>query len=251
MAEEKAREKHQLRIEDCLCSIRIPVDHYEILFSVEEGEKRLQWLDAWEADERVKVILLMNEPGAYSEATYRLYHDDLVKKMAVSRKAKDSTANRLKRAREMHILQRFILKRIKSSKIYIDCLRGEVVSPFIGASLAADMRFASEDTRLVFSHLRKGPYVDGGLPFFLERFVGHSKALQILLGRDEMGAEEAQSLGLIDRIFPEKGFEQACIEEARKLCTYDAEDLCIMKRLFYHFSDELERIFHLEASLVE
>jgi len=195
--------------------------------------------------------MLMNEPGAYSENTYRRYHDDLLKKISENRKGGDETAHRQKRAREMHLLQRFILKRIMSSKLYIDCLQGEVISPFIGASLAADMRFATEDTRFLFSHLRKGPYVDGGLPFFLQRYVGHAKALQILLGREEMNAKEARSLGLIDRIFPVEGFEEACIEEALKLCSYDAGDLSIMKRLFYHFSDEVERIFRLEATLAE
>jgi hypothetical protein len=64
--------------------------------------------------------------------------------------------------------------------------------------------------------------------------------LQILLRRDDMGAEAVRSLGLICRIFPVNGFEQSCNEEAWKLCIYDAEDLRIMKRLFYHFSDELE-----------
>jgi enoyl-CoA hydratase/carnithine racemase len=251
MAGTKAPEEHPVQVEDCLCIIRIPVDHYEILASVEEGERRLQLLDAREADERVKIILLMNEPGAYGENTYRRYHDDLLRKISENRKGGEETAARQKRAREMHLLQRFTLKRIQSSKLYIDCLQGEVISPFIGASLAADMRFATRDTRFVFSHLRSGPYVDGGLPYFLQRYVGHARALQILLGREEMNAEEARSLGLIDRLFPVEGFEEACIEEASKLCSYDAGDLAIMKRLFYHFSDEVERIFHLESTLAE
>jgi enoyl-CoA hydratase/carnithine racemase len=251
MAGTKASGEHTAQVEDCLFIIRIPVDHYEILSSVEEGERRLHWLDAREADERVKVILLMNEPGAYGESTYRRYHDDMLKKISENRKGRDGTADHQKGVREMHLLQRFILKRIKSSKLYIDCLQGEVISPFIGASLAADMRFATEETRFVFSHLRKGPYVDGGLPFFLQRYVGHSRALQILLSRGEMDSEEAKSLGLVDRILPVHGFEEACIQAARKLCTYEAEDLAIMKRMFYHFSDELERVFMLESSMVE
>jgi enoyl-CoA hydratase/carnithine racemase len=255
MTNTKIRGRHeetQVRFDECVSTIYIPADHYRILNSVEEGEKWLRWLDDIETDDKIKVILFMNEPGAYSEENYQRYHAGLMNNKARGiGKAEGGTANRMKRTREMHLLQRIILKLMRSGKLYIDCLRGEVISPFIGASLAADMRFAAEDVRLVFSHLRKGPYIDGGLPFFLQRYVGHAKALQIMLGRGEMSAEEAQSLGLIDRILPAGDFEQACIDGARRLCTYDAEDLRIMKRLFYHFSDELERIFHLEATLVE
>jgi enoyl-CoA hydratase/carnithine racemase len=254
MATSEARlvnQNNDVPLEHCLHLIRIPINHYNILTNIRKGEKLLNRLDDIEEDDRVRVILFINEPGAYSEENYRQYHD---KKMTQSMKDLNDepiSITRLIRAREMHILQRYITRRMQSNKLHIDCLQGEIISPFIGGSLAADLRFASEDARLVFSHTKNGPYVDGGLPFFLQRYVGHSKALQIMLNRQEMDVEEAYSLRLVDRIFPADNFKQSCVEEARKLCSHDAEDLHIMKQLFYHFSDELNRIFSLETSLIE
>jgi enoyl-CoA hydratase/carnithine racemase len=244
-------QNNNVPLEHCLHLIRIPINHYNILTNIGKGEKLLNRLDDIEGDDYIKVILFINEPGAYSEENYRRYHDKKVTQSMKDLNNEPNSIARFVRAREMHILQRYITRRMQSNKLHIDCLQGEIISPFIGGSLAADLRFASKDTRLVFSHTRNGPYVDGGLPFFLQRYVGHSKAFQIMLNRQELDVEEAHSLGLVDRIFPADNFEQSCIDEARKLCTHDAEDLHIMKQLFYHFSDELNRIFRLETSLIE
>jgi len=125
---------------------------------------------AWKALGRegcFPAIILLNEKGVYSESFYRKFQRAIEEEIAGIQDIDEEIRSHTRRARELHLLQRFILQRVKSPKIYIDCLHGEVITPWIGANLASDLRFVSEDTRLVFSHLRRGNYIGGGLPFFL------------------------------------------------------------------------------------
>lgn len=103
----------------------------------------------------------------------------------------------------------------------------------------------------MFSHLRRRNYIGGGLPFFLQRHIGSSKAFQILLERKEINADEALRLGLVNKILPSDDFETECEKEANKLCDADVHSLEIMKHMFSPSIDKLERVFRKESALVD
>jgi enoyl-CoA hydratase/carnithine racemase len=241
----------QAYLDDCVYLVRLTTDIYEILDSVKESERRMRWLEVREKNENIKAIILLNEKGVYSESFYRKYQNAVSEEISRVQDIDEEMRSHTRRTRELHLLQRFILHRVRSSKIYIDCLQGEIITPWIGASLASDLRFISEDTRFVFSHLRRGKYIGGGLPFFLQRHTGASKAFQILLEKDEINSEEALRLGLVNKILPADDFETACVREAKKLCNADVHSLEIMKHMFSPSVDELERIFREETAIVE
>jgi enoyl-CoA hydratase/carnithine racemase len=243
--------RRQAYLTGCVYLVKLTSDIYDVLGSVKESERRMRWLDIREKNENIKAIMLMNERSAYSESLYRKYRRDGAKNTSDTPDIDEEMRSRVRRTRELHLLQRFILQRVKSPKIYIDCLQGEVITPWIGASLASDLRFVSEDARLVFTHLRRGNYIGGGLPFFLQRHTGASRAYQILLEKDEIDAAEALRLGLVNKILPADDFETACVKEANKLCDAEVHSLEIMKHMFSPSVEELERVFREETALVE
>ena len=243
--------RRQALLDGCVYLVRLTNDIYEVLDSVKESELRMRWLEIREKNENVKAIILLNEKGVYSESFYREFQKAVSEEISGVQDIDEAMRSRTRRIRELHLLQRFIIQRVRSPKVYIDCLQGEVITPWIGASLASDLRFVSEDTRFVFSHLRRGEYIGGGLPFFLQRHTGASRAYQILLEKDEIDAAEALRLGLVNKILPADDFETACVREAKKLCLADVHSMEIMKHMFSPSVGELERVFREETALVE
>jgi enoyl-CoA hydratase/carnithine racemase len=126
-------------------------------------------------------------------------------------------------------------------------LCGEVVTPFMGASLTADMRFCSENMYFSLSHMKYGLHASGALPFFIPKYVGQSKAAEILYKGGIIGAKEAAKLDLINDIFPVKDFENKCIIEAKKLCKINSSVLQSTRYLLNHYSEDLNKYLELES----
>ena len=157
---------------------------------------------------------------------------------------------RIMRARQMNTFRNFIMQMVDYRKLYIVGLQGCVVTPFIGTSLAADFRLATNDMKFSLAHIKYKLHPSGALPFFLERYVGHGKATEILLTGGEISAQEAYNLGMVNEILPKEDFENKCIEKAKKLCVLGPTCLRITKKLTYNFRDELERYFDIESKIV-
>ena len=79
------------------------------------------------------------------------------------------------------MIDRIILRLIELKKITYIGLQGEVVTPFFGASLSFDFRFASRDMCFSLAHSQYGLHASGALPFFLPRFLQYSQAIEIIL----------------------------------------------------------------------
>ena len=143
-----------------------------------------------------------------------------------------------------------ILKISDYKKIVIFALNGCIVTPFFGASLAADFRFASEESGYCLAHFKYGLHPSGGLPFFLPRFVGQSKATEILFGGKNITAKDAFKLNIINKIFPVEDFENKCLEEATVLSKIDNSVVRLTKRLISSYHEELEKYFNIEGKMI-
>ena len=96
-------------------------------------------------------------------------------------------------------------------------LNGEIVTPFFGASLAADIRIAADNVKFLLSHIKMNIHPSGALPYFLTKHIGQGKASNILFGKEKLSVDEALELGLISAILPKSNFEESVIEEVFKL----------------------------------
>ncbi len=66
--------------------------------------------------------------------------------------------------------------------------------------LAADIRVASSDVRLAMIEIKRGIYPVGGATIRLHREIGWGNAMRYLLTGDELRADEAYRLGLIQKV---------------------------------------------------
>jgi 2-(1,2-epoxy-1,2-dihydrophenyl)acetyl-CoA isomerase len=143
-----------------------------------------------------------------------------------------------------------ITQLVEFKKISVMGHMQNVVTPFFGAGLAADFRFASDDMSYSLSHLKYGVHPGGALPFFLPQYVGRNKATEILLRGDKISAQEAKEMGLITEIFPAVDFEKRCLEEIHELCKLDQRVIYTTKLLLNYTRHQLQDYFDVESALL-
>ena len=84
-------------------------------------------------------------------------------------------------------------------------------------ALAADLRFMSGRGALGERFVGIGLMSDGGGTFFLPRIVGAGRAMELLYTGRMVGPEEAERIGLVNRVLPTDGFFEAAHAIAAEL----------------------------------
>ncbi len=110
-----------------------------------------------------------------------------------------------------------------------------VNGPAIGAgcdmATMCDVRIASDRARFAESFLRVGLISGDGGAWFLPRVVGYSKAMEMALTCDEVGAEEAQRIGLVSRVVAPDALLPAALDLARRIAAQPRRATRLTKRL--------------------
>lgn len=224
---------------------------FESFSNLDMGNLLQSFLDWIEQDKVVKSILILNEPHAYSEKGYSSFLNQILQRDENNNyTGKVIPEMRVLRARQMNAFRNFILKIINFSKIVVFGLRGEIVTPFIGTVLAGDFRYATEDTVFSMAHLKYNVHPVGAAPFFLGRFVGHAKALELLFGNRLISADEALKLGLVNEIISEKEFETKCKDKADYFASFNSRMIELTKSLTFNIKKDLDLYFTEESHLV-
>ena len=86
-------------------------------------------------------------------------------------------------------------------KPVIASLNGTAAGAGAVIALAADLRIAAEEARIAFLFVRVGlSGADMGAAYLLPRYVGLSKATELLYTGDFLSAQEAERIGLFNRV---------------------------------------------------
>jgi enoyl-CoA hydratase/carnithine racemase len=97
--------------------------------------------------------------------------------------------------------------------------------------LATDIRFASENAILGQFEVGVGAVPGGGPMARLGRLVGRGRALEILLGGDDIPAALAAEYGYVNRVVPDTDIEGFVDAFARRIATFDKVALAGIKKL--------------------
>jgi enoyl-CoA hydratase len=101
-------------------------------------------------------------------------------------------------------------------KPVIAAINGYALGGGLELALAADFRFAAEDSRLGLPEIRLGIIPGAGGTQRLPRLVGLARARELVYSGRHVGAEEALSIGLVDRVLPPADVYATALAEAAR-----------------------------------
>jgi enoyl-CoA hydratase/carnithine racemase len=132
----------------------------------------------------------------------------------------------------MHPVPDFMVRFARLAPVTIVSIRGRATGIGSELALAADMRFASRE-KAVLSQWEVGAgFAPGGGPMArLPRLVGRGRAMEILIGSDDIDGELAEKYGYVNRALPDAeldgfvdalatriaGFDRTAVVETKKL----------------------------------
>ncbi|MCG8691842.1 MAG: enoyl-CoA hydratase [Minwuiales bacterium] len=91
-------------------------------------------------------------------------------------------------------------------KPIIAAINGPCAGIGLVLTLYADMRFASDAAMFTTAFSRRGLVAEHGISWMLPQLVGAANALDLLLSARKVSAEEAQQMGLVNKVFPAATF---------------------------------------------
>jgi enoyl-CoA hydratase/carnithine racemase len=116
--------------------------------------------------------------------------------------------------------------------VSIALIRGRATGNGSELTLACDMSFASrEKTRLSQWEVGVGMVAGGGPTARLPRLIGRNRAMEVLMGSDDIGGDLAQAYGYVNRSLPDaelNGFVDAL---ATRIASFDKWAISNTKRL--------------------
>lgn len=120
----------------------------------------------------------------------------------------------------------------RASVVSIASIRGRATGVGSELALACDMRFASRE-KAVLSQWEVGAgLVPGGGPLArLPRLIGRGRALEVVLGADDIGGDLAQLYGYVNRSFPDSELDAFVNALALRIASFDKEAIAQTKRL--------------------
>jgi enoyl-CoA hydratase/carnithine racemase len=113
----------------------------------------------------------------------------------------------------------------------IALIRGRATGVGSELALACDMRFASRE-RAILSHFEVGiGVVPGGGPMArLPRLMGRGRALEVLLGADDIPGDLAERYGYVNRSFPDADLDAFVESIATRIASFDKRAIGETKR---------------------
>lgn len=116
------------------------------------------------------------------------------------------------------------------AKPTIASLNGVAAGAGASLALACDLRIASDAASLIIVFSKVGLVPDTGLTWTLPRLVGMGRALELAYLADAVPAQEAERLGLVNRVVPADDLPAQTGELARRIATGPTASYVLTKR---------------------
>jgi 2-(1,2-epoxy-1,2-dihydrophenyl)acetyl-CoA isomerase len=105
-------------------------------------------------------------------------------------------------------------------KPIIAAVNGVAAGAGMSLALACDMRVGTSNTRFKTVFIERSLSPDTGMSYFLPRIVGYSRACDLIFTSRFVEAEEAQRIGLLDRLVPAEHLLEEAIKLAQQIASW-------------------------------
>ncbi|AZV41731.1 enoyl-CoA hydratase [Peribacillus asahii] len=141
---------------------------------------------------------------------------------------------------------------VHCDKPVIAAINGIAAGAGLALALACDIRFMSADARVTTGYIRRGLSPDAGMSYFLPRLVGQTRAAELILTGRDIYPEEAERIGLVNRIFSDEELQEQVMNFARELAAGPPVAMTLSKRLLAASPDtDLTTILKQEYAFIK
>jgi enoyl-CoA hydratase/carnithine racemase len=130
-------------------------------------------------------------------------------------------------------------------KPVIAAINGTARGAGLDFALMCDLRIAGQSTTLAESYINMGLIAGDGGTWFLPRLIGMARALELFWTGRVVKAEEAERIGLVNRVVPDDQLLPAVYELARQIAGQPQQAVRYFKRLL-HQSATVPLTTHLD-----
>jgi 2-(1,2-epoxy-1,2-dihydrophenyl)acetyl-CoA isomerase len=144
-----------------------------------------------------------------------------------------------------------LIRRMRTmEKPVIGMINGVAAGAGCSLALACDMRVMSSGAKLIEVFVRIALVPDSGSHWFLPRLVGMGRAFEYAATGRDCGAEEAERVGLVNRVVSPDDLEKATMELAQTLAGGPTRTYGLIKRtLNKALSCDLQELLDYEAMI--
>jgi enoyl-CoA hydratase/carnithine racemase len=167
---------------------------------------------ALETDDDVKVVVFDSAVDGF----FLTHYDFLAKPEDTTRLLPGPTG--------LSPLPDMLVRISRAPVVSIASIRGRATGVGSELALASDMRFASRE-KAILSHFEVGAgLVPGGGPMArLPRLIGRGRALEVLLGADDIPGDLAERYGYINRALPDMELDAFVDALAMRIASFDKQ----------------------------
>ena len=132
----------------------------------------------------------------------------------------------------LQALPDMLVRLSRAPVVSIASIRGRATGVGSELALASDMRFASREKAILSQWEVGAGLVPGGGPMArLPRLMGRGRALEVLLGADDIHGDPAERYGYVNRSLPDSELDGFVEALAMRIATFDKETIAETKRL--------------------
>jgi len=151
--------------------------------------------------------------------------------------------------RAMEYLSDLVLALRAMPQPVIAAINGPAIGGGMCLTLAADIRIAADSARFRAAGITNGLTANElGISFLLPRAIGASRAFEILLSGRDVGAEEAERIGLVSRSVPDADLLATSLDLAERICGFSTVGTQLTKQVLWSALEvnSLEAAINLE-----
>ena len=199
---------------------RVTIDHPPLnIFGPETIPQLNEVITSLETDEDVKVVVFESAV----EGFFLTHYDFLAKLEDTTRLPPGPTG--------LQPLPDMLVRLSRAPVASIASIRGRATGVGSELALACDMRFASREKAILSQWEVGAGVVPGGGPMArLPRLIGRGRALEVLLGADDIPGDLAERYGYVNRSFPDADLDAFVDALATRIASFDKRAISETKR---------------------
>ncbi|WP_254508234.1 enoyl-CoA hydratase/isomerase family protein [Anatilimnocola floriformis] len=190
------------------------------IFGPESIPELSEIVTALESDAQVKVVVFDTAVEGY----FLTHYDFLARPEDTTQLPPGPTG--------LQQLPDMLVRLSRAPVVSIASIRGRATGVGSELALASDMRFASREKAILSQWEVGAGLVPGGGPMArLPRLIGRGRALEVLLGADDIDGDLAERYGYVNRSFPDAELDGFVDGLATRIASFDKQAIAETKRL--------------------